>query len=74
MSLYEITGLFGDALKALEAEGIPIDDRTARIVLDKFCDLYKKTRPESSAAHRSAGRGTEQSRRSRNAKEAASRE
>jgi hypothetical protein len=57
--LFLITGLFGDALKSLEADGIAVDDRSARLILDRFCDLYKAQASGSGAAGRSGRRASE---------------
>ena len=39
--LREVTGLMGDALAELEAKGVEIDNRSIRLFIDAFCDLYK---------------------------------
>jgi hypothetical protein len=67
LGLYDITGLFGDALKALEADGIKVDDRSARLILDRFCDLYKAAE-KGTGTDRRVGRRASKSRRPDNTK------
>ena len=40
-TLREITGIMGDALGDLEANGIAVDGRSIRLFIDAFCDRYK---------------------------------
>ena len=43
LALGEVTGVMGDALTALKAEGVSLDDRTVRLLTDRFCDIWKAT-------------------------------
>lgn len=38
--LYEITGVMGDVLAQLEAEGKTLDERSIRIFCDRFAQAY----------------------------------
>lgn len=40
-TLHEVTGAMGDAIKALEARGIKLDDRSIRMFVDAVTDALK---------------------------------
>lgn len=43
LALGEVTGVMGDALTALRSEGVDLDERTVRLLTDRFCDIWKAT-------------------------------